>query len=1382
MFSLTVGVIPTPGTVTLSTTVACSDGNNTSTTSVTLNSWPAIVISSVGVFSDSGCTVPVTYFNSNTTYYAKVVATGGAGAANTYSMTSNNASVVVAQVSGGVFSLTVGTVPTAGTVTLTPTVTCSDGNATTTLSVQVNTPLSITSVTTYSDSGCTIPCSSFYNGVTYYCKVIPSGGGGSQSTDTYTLTSNNANVTIATLGNGIFSLAVGTIASQVTLTMTATVTVDGNSATSNPTATLLAVPVVSITSVTTYSDSGCTVPCSSFYNGVTYYAKIVPSGGGGSQSTDTYTLSSNNSSVVVSAVGNGVFSLAVATPSSGSVILTGTAAYNGSSASTTQTATLLEIPPVTISSVTTYSDAGCTVPCSSFYNGVTYYAQVVPSGGGGSQTLDTYTLSSNNSGVTVSPLGNGVFSLAVGTPSAGTLTLTATATYSASSATTTQTASLLAVPIMSITSVTTYSDSGCTVPCSSFYNGVTYYAKIVPTGAGGSQSTDTYTLTSNNSGVTVTAVGLGIFSLAVGTIASSTTLTLTATAAFTLSGSTSSATTTQTASLLAVSPVTISSVTTYSDAGCTVPCSSFYNGVTYYAKVVAVGGGGTQSGDTYTLNSNNGGVVTTAVGNGIFSLAVGTIASASTLTLTATAAFTLSGSTSIATTTQTASLLAVSVMSISSINTYSDAGCTLPVTVLNNNLTYYCKIVPAGAGGSQTTDTYTLNSNNINVTTLAVGNGVFSVTVGTVPSSATLTLTGTASFTLSGSTSSASSTDVLPLTAQAKISISSITAYSDAGCTIPVSMLNNSTGYYAKIVPANGGGSQSTDTYTLTSNNGGVVVSAVGNGVFSLVVGTIASSGTVTLTGTASFGGSTGTTTSTASLSAQAQISVASIGVFADSGCTTPVTLFNNSTTYYAKVISANGGGSQSTDTYTLTSNNGSVVVTAVGNGVFSLAVGTIASAGTVTLTGTASFGGNTSAVATATPSLSAQAQISVASIGVFADSGCTLSVTQFNNNTTYYAKIVPSGGGGSQTTDTYTLTSNNAGVVPTVVGNGVYSLAVATPSAGTLTLTGTAAFDGNTSAGGTQTVTLSGVAQISISSITTYSDSGCTVSTTSFYNNTTYYAQIISAGGGGSQTNDAYTLTSNNVNVVVTAVGNGIFSLAVGTPSAGTLTLTGAASYGGNIATSTATPSLSGQAQISDTFGTYVDSGCTIPVTVLNNNTTYYAKIVPSGGGGSQTTDTYTLTSNNGGVVVTAVGNGVFSLAVATPSAGTVTFAIAASFDGNVISSTPTVTLSGAAQISISSIGLFSDYGCTKPVTVVIQTTTMYVKIVPINGGGSASTDNYTLTSNNSGVVVGTNEGNGVFQITAPSVTTGVVMLTATAAYGGNVSSQATLTLPILI
>ena len=512
----------------------------------------------------------------------------------------------------------------------------------------------------------------------------------------------------------------------------------------------------------------------------------------------------------------------------------------------------------------------------------------------------------------------------------------------------------------------------------------------------------------------------------------------------------------------------------------------------------------------------------------------------------------------------------------------------------------------------------------------------------------------------------------------------------------------------------------------MSSNNGGVVTAAVGNGVFSLTVGT-PTAGTLTLTGTATYGGNSATTTRTSTLSGQAQISVGSIGLYSNSGCTLPVTVLNNNLTYYAQVVPAGGGGSQSTDTYTLSSNNSSVVVAAVGNGVFSLAVAT-PTAGTLTLTATDTFGGNTSGNATQTATLSGVAQIT-AGMNLYADSGCTTIVAVLNNSTIYYAKIVPTGGGGSQSTDTYTLSSNNAGVVVTSnLGNGVFKITVGTPSAGTVQLTGTASYGGNTSSPTNPIWTVTGQAQITVASVKIYTTSACTTQVTTLYDDITYYAQVVPAGGGGTQNGDTYTLSSNNGSVSVSAtLGSGVFPINVGQPAAGTLTLTATASYGGNTSVSnTGTATLAGPEGISVGYScVFSDSGCTQGVGSFNNNTYYYVKFTASETGwpGGYT---WGCSSNNGQVAITYnYGNGIFQIYVYTVPYGgaTLTLTGSASANGQTGYSYPGIWCNGIPGVYITGIGWDGTY-------VYIYT-----------GGGNGS--------NSYGISIGTGDCQGVCHIT---------------------------------
>ena len=410
-----------------------------------------INIMSVGLYSNLACTIGVSSFNNNRTYYAKVNPSHDITDIDnlTFGLTSNNSYVTVTSLGRGLFQLSVGVVPAISAAILTATVTYGTDVATSTkvVSLTVNapvSPLNITNVGVYSDSACTVPVSTLYNGVTYYLKVTAYQSGVPTSNMLFSVTSSSTYVATSDLGNGLFSVVVGQVPSAGNVTLTAAVSYGGHSSSFVDVVALSAVPPISVVSIGVFSDMACTIPVTAFNNSITYYAQIIPSGGGGSWSSNTYTLTSNRGNVTTTNLGSGLFNIVVGTvPDPITLTLTGTASYGGNSASLTKSVQLTAIPPISIVSITTYSDAGCTVPITSLYNNTTYYVKIVPAGGGGSQTTDTYTLTDANASTTIAAIGNGVFSLAIGVANAGALVLTGTATFNLGSSSSTASVNLL---------------------------------------------------------------------------------------------------------------------------------------------------------------------------------------------------------------------------------------------------------------------------------------------------------------------------------------------------------------------------------------------------------------------------------------------------------------------------------------------------------------------------------------------------------------------------------------------------------------------------------------------------------------------------------------------------------------------------------------------------------------------------------------------------------------------------------------------------------------------------------------------------------------------------------------------------------------------------
>ena len=361
----------------------------------------------------------------------------------------------------------------------------------------------------------------------------------------------------------------------------------------NITALNYVIPInpLSITSIIAYSDKECTKPVSFFYDSTSYYIKVSASDDNVDSGLLSYTLTSNSSFITLEPLGHGLYEAIVGLVPAGSVAFTGGVEYSTGSASSTISINVSSVPPMSITSFGVFADLGCSQSVTSFNNNTTYYAQINAYGGGGSVSVDTYGLNSDNTNITITNLGNGIFSLAVGVvPTTTTTELSATASYGTFNASSSMTVDLNSWPAIIIESVSgsgsigLFSDAACTQAVTSFNNNTTYYAKL--TVLGGAGNSNTYALTSNNSYVVVTAVGAGVFSLAVGADPNPDSVLLSAT----VTCSNTNANTSVTATLNSWPAINISSVGVFSDSGCTQAVASFNNNTTYYAKVVATVG------------------------------------------------------------------------------------------------------------------------------------------------------------------------------------------------------------------------------------------------------------------------------------------------------------------------------------------------------------------------------------------------------------------------------------------------------------------------------------------------------------------------------------------------------------------------------------------------------------------------------------------------------------------------------------------------------------------------------------------------------------------------------------------------------------------------
>ena len=398
------------------------------------------------------------------------------------------------------------------------------------------------------------------------------------------------------------------------------------------------------------------------------------------------------------------------------------------------------------------------------------------------------------------------------------------------------------------------------------------------------------------------------------------------------------------------------------------------------------------------------------------------------------------------------------------------------------------------------------------------------------------------------------------------LSIMSVKAYSDKACTTPVTRFAYDSTYYIKVEATHDTVDISLLSYMLVDDNVYTTVTNIGDGIFRIDVKESPADGLLNFTATITY--STDTVTDHLSVALLGYVdpatNVSGIIVYSDITCKLPVANLNTDTTYYAK-ISINSIIDVSNITFGLTESSGLIHISNLGSGKFKLDVAEPIDNTVSTLTGTAAYG---TILSTLTTLVSLRAYIPalhITNIGVFTDSDCTITTTQFNPDSTYYAKIT--GTYGNLTIDkvAFTLTNTNTYVNITPINNNIFKIDITEPP-----LTDTIILNGSVSyrtalVSGAIAVTLKPlIPPIIISGVGVYSDLACTVSVALLNPNTTYYAKIIASYGSTDVSQIIFSLTSNNTHAVVAAnLGLGVFRIDVGSSTiAADITFNGTAQH----------------------------------------------------------------------------------------------------------------------------------------------------------------------------------------------------------------------------
>ena len=1388
VFKIDVGEPLSTGSTVITGTASYSTASDNDTKTVTLLQYvPSISVTSIGVFSDTDCTIGATSFAADTSYYAKINASFGNLVTSqiAFNLTDTNQYTTITPLGLNVFKIDVSEPLVGGLTTLTGTAsysTASTNNTKVVPVLQYVPAMAVTSISIYADASCTIGATQFAADTSYYARINATYGNLTIEQVAFDLSDVSQYTTITHIADNVFKIDIGEPLNAGTVTLTGMASYSTALVNNTKDVPLLQyIPNMTISNIGVFTDAGCTVTATQFAADTSYYAKINATFGNLTIEQVAFTLTDPNIYTTISPVSNNIFKIDVAEPDIAyTLVLTGTASYSTASVNKTKNVPLLQyIPAIAVTSIDVFSDAGCTVAATQFAADSTYYAKVNATFGNLVIGQITFGLSDANPYTTISPVNGNVFKIDITEPLvAGSITLTGTASYSTASANNTKVVPLLQyVPTIAVTSIDTFSDAICSIPVSSFSADTTYYAKINATFGNLALGQISFGLSDGNIDTTITQVNCNVFKIVVAEPLVNSSTTLTGTASY----STASANNTKDVPLLQYVPsISLTSIGVYSDVDCTINATSFAADTSYYAKVNATYGNLNINQVTFDLSDINSYTTITHLGTNIFKIDVTEPLANDSVTLTGTASYSTASSTGTATITLAQY---VPVISITGLDIYSDVDCTLNVAELAADTSYYTKIVTSHGNLTLGQLSHSLTADSSYATISLVSGNIFKIDITESATAGSVTFTGTASY----STASANSTVTKVLLQYIPaMAVTSIDIFSNAGCTVAATQFAADTTYYAKVNATFGNLTIGQIAFGLSDASTYTTISPVSGSIFKIDVTEPSSTGSITLTGTASYSTASANNTKVVPLLQYIPaISVVGIGVFSDVGCTTAVTEFAADTSYYAKVNATFGNLTLGQVTFNLSDNNSYTAISLVSNNVFKIDVAEPLVAGSITLTGTASYSTASANNTKVVPLLQYIPTIAVTSVGVFSDAGCTIGVSSFDADTTYYAKVNATYGNLTIGQVAFGLTSNSVYVTSTAVGNGVFSLAVTEPlTAGTVILTGTASYS-TASANNTKSVTLSQyIPAMSVTSVSVFSDAGCTIGVTQFAADTTYYAKITATYGNLTIGQIAFSMTSNNVYVTPTPIGNGVFSLAVTEPSiVGSVALTGTVSYSTASANKIKSVTLLQYvpAIVVAGINIFSDASCTIAATEFAADTSYYAKVIATYGNLTIDQVTFDLTDANSYTTITHLTNNKFRIDVAEPlNAGTLVLTGTASYSTASANKTKNVPLLQYVPIiTINGIATYSDAGCTISATSLAADTTYYAKISATFGNLAIGQVTFGISSNST-FVTPTSIGNGVFSlaVTEPSVA-GSVILTGTASYS-TASANNTLTVAL--
>ncbi len=525
----------------------------------------------------------------------------------------------------------------------------------------------------------------------------------------------------------------------------------------------------------------------------------------------------------------------------------------------------------------------------------------------------------------------------------------------------------------------------------------------------------------------------------------------------------------------------------------------------------------------------------------------------------------------------------------------------------------------------------------------------------------------------------------------------------------PITGLTASTTYHARLVAQNAKGTATGPDLMFATSSPQAAPTVSGTSAGSVTAGGATVSGTVNPNGGATtyrveYGPTVAYGSQTAPVSAGSGVSAVAVGV--------PLAGLTSSTTYHARLVATNGGGTTNGPDLTFTTGDLPPTVSGTSFGSVTSSGATI-SAGVnpnrVATTYRVEYGTTTGYGSQTTP-VSAGSGSSAVAVSV--------PLTGLTSSTTYHARLVAVSAGG--TTNGPDLTFTTGDLPPTVSGT----------SFGSVTASGaTVSGDVNPNRVAT-TYRVEYGTTVAYGSLTSPVSAGsgssavvASVPLTGLTSTTTYHARLVAVSAGGTTNGPDLTFSTGDVppSVSGTSVGSVTTSgaTASGNVNPNQLSTTYRVEYGTTVAYGSQTTPVSAGSGSSAVAASVALSG-------LTSSTTHHARLVAISGGG--TTNGPDLVFTTADLPPTVSGS---SLASVTTSGATVS----GNVNPNRVATTYRVeygaTVAYGSQTTPVSAGSGSSaVAASVPLTGLTSTTTYHARLVAVSAGGTTNGPDLTFTT----------------------------------------------------